>query len=199
MKKVGIYLLFVLLLTSVQNLFAFCGIEVDRVSEVKVLNSKAKALKGTDRKSDFTDVLSKKGIVTEIAFYSPKIVNIRHYKRNCHVKKQNLVVVMPKGIVPLKKTVKAHEMILSSQDLDVAYDRKEGTVRFSGKTGHSYSQRKTIREMRSLTGQVPLMPLWSFGYFQSKERYQSADETAGVVSHYRKIGVSLDGKNACPT
>lgn len=135
MKKVGIYLLFVLLLTSVQNLFAFCGIEVDRVSEVKVLNSKAKALKGTDRKSDFTDVLSKKGIVTEIAFYSPKIVNIRHYKRNCHVKKQNLVVVMPKGNVPLKKTVKAHEMILSSQDLDVAYDRKEGTVRFYKKDG----------------------------------------------------------------
>lgn len=30
-----------------------------------------------------------------------------------------------------------------------------------------------IAQMRNLTGQVPMMPLWTFGYFQSKERYKT--------------------------
>ena len=47
--------------------------------------------------------------------------------------------------------------------------------------------------MRDLTGQVPMFPLWTFGYWQSKERYKSQDELVGVVKKYREIGVPLDG------
>ncbi|NLX25220.1 MAG: DUF5110 domain-containing protein [Lentisphaerae bacterium] len=47
--------------------------------------------------------------------------------------------------------------------------------------------------MRDLTGQVPMFPLWTFGYWQSKERYKSQDETVGVVRKYRELGVPLDG------
>jgi len=50
-----------------------------------------------------------------------------------------------------------------------------------------------IRGMRYLTGQAPLMPLWTFGYWQSKERYKSQDELVGVVKKYRELGVPLDG------
>ena len=50
-----------------------------------------------------------------------------------------------------------------------------------------------IARMRDLTGQVPMFPLWTFGYFQSKERYKSQDETVDVVKKYRAIGVPLDG------
>lgn len=50
-----------------------------------------------------------------------------------------------------------------------------------------------IAQMRDLTGQVPMFPLWTFGYFQSKERYKSQDETVDVVKKYREIGVPLDG------
>ena len=50
-----------------------------------------------------------------------------------------------------------------------------------------------IAQMRSLTGQVPMFPLWTFGYFQSKERYKSQDELVGVVKKYRELGVPLDG------
>ena len=50
-----------------------------------------------------------------------------------------------------------------------------------------------IAQMRQLTGQVPMFPLWTYGFWQSKERYKSADETLGVVEHYRKLGVPLDG------
>lgn len=47
--------------------------------------------------------------------------------------------------------------------------------------------------MRDLTGQVPLFPLWTYGYWQSKERYKSQDEIVGVVRKYRELGVPLDG------
>ena len=50
-----------------------------------------------------------------------------------------------------------------------------------------------IAQMRQLTGQVPLFPLWTFGYFQSKERYKSQDELVEVVKKYRELGVPLDG------
>ncbi len=50
-----------------------------------------------------------------------------------------------------------------------------------------------IAQMRDLTGQVPMFPLWTFGFFQSKERYKSQDETVGVVQKYRELGVPLDG------
>lgn len=47
--------------------------------------------------------------------------------------------------------------------------------------------------MRDLSGQAPMFPLWSFGYWQSKERYKSQDELVGVVKKYRELGVPLDG------
>lgn len=50
-----------------------------------------------------------------------------------------------------------------------------------------------IAAMRSLTGQAPMFPYWTFGYWQSKERYKSQDEIVGVVKKYREIGVPLDG------
>jgi alpha-D-xyloside xylohydrolase len=50
-----------------------------------------------------------------------------------------------------------------------------------------------IAHMRNLTGQVPMFPLWTFGYFQSKERYKSQDELVDVVRKYRELGVPLDG------
>lgn len=50
-----------------------------------------------------------------------------------------------------------------------------------------------IAQMRNLTGQVPMFPLWTYGFWQSKERYKSQDETVGVVRKYRELGVPLDG------
>jgi alpha-D-xyloside xylohydrolase len=50
-----------------------------------------------------------------------------------------------------------------------------------------------IALMRDLTGQAPMIPLWTYGYWQSKERYKSQDELVGVVKKYRELGVPLDG------
>jgi len=50
-----------------------------------------------------------------------------------------------------------------------------------------------IAQMRHLSGQVPMFPLWTYGYWQSKERYKSAAETEAVVDKYRELQVPLDG------
>ena len=51
----------------------------------------------------------------------------------------------------------------------------------------------SIADMRELTGQAPMFPLWTFGYWQSKERYKSQDELVGVVNKYREQKVPIDG------
>ena len=50
-----------------------------------------------------------------------------------------------------------------------------------------------IAQMRHLSGDVPMFPLWTYGYWQSKERYKSSSETLGIVKEYRRLGVPLDG------
>ncbi len=49
-----------------------------------------------------------------------------------------------------------------------------------------------VSQIRELTGQAPMYPLWSFGFFQSRERYRSQEETTGVVDKYRELGIPLD-------
>ena len=50
-----------------------------------------------------------------------------------------------------------------------------------------------IAEMRHLSGDVPMFPLWTYGFWQSKERYKSPAEVVGVVDRHRKLQVPLDG------
>ena len=50
-----------------------------------------------------------------------------------------------------------------------------------------------IAEIRALTGDVPMFPLWTYGFWQSRERYKTQKETVGVVEKYRELGVPLDG------
>jgi len=50
-----------------------------------------------------------------------------------------------------------------------------------------------IAQMRHLSGDVPMFPLWTYGFWQSKERYKSAKETESIVDQYRAHNVPLDG------
>ena len=50
-----------------------------------------------------------------------------------------------------------------------------------------------IAQMRHLTGDVPMFPMWTYGFWQSKERYKSAAETESIVDKYRELQVPLDG------
>jgi alpha-D-xyloside xylohydrolase len=49
-----------------------------------------------------------------------------------------------------------------------------------------------IHQYRDLTGHAPLLPKWAYGFFQSKDRYESLDEIAGIAKRYRAEHIPLD-------
>jgi alpha-D-xyloside xylohydrolase len=49
-----------------------------------------------------------------------------------------------------------------------------------------------ISGYRQLTGKSALMPKWSYGFWQSRQRYNTQAEVTGVVSEYRKRKLPLD-------
>ena len=50
-----------------------------------------------------------------------------------------------------------------------------------------------VAQMRAISGDVPMMPLWTYGFWQSRERYKSQREITDVVAAYRNEGIPLDG------
>lgn len=47
-------------------------------------------------------------------------------------------------------------------------------------------------KMRQLSGTVPMLPKWTYGFWQSKERYKSWKEVQEVVNRYRSLRIPLD-------
>ena len=245
------------------------------------------------------------GIVTEIAFFTPEIINVRHYKTESKVEKPSLVVTLHKQAVSVLVSSADETTTLTSDALTVSYNKQTGCVTFYNKEGQqlltekegttmltarkdgsfdSYKVKQTFKlqtgerlyglgqlqngnwnqrgktydymiegntsvwipylhsskgyaiywdnpsptsykdqssgmslesavgygvdyyfllgstddgqvatqRMRQLTGQMPMIPLWAYGFFQSKERYESADETMSVMRRYRQMNVPLD-------
>ena len=50
-----------------------------------------------------------------------------------------------------------------------------------------------VAQIREMTGDVPMIPLYAYGYWQSRERYKSSRELTEVVDKYRELHVPLDG------
>ncbi|MRV72670.1 DUF5110 domain-containing protein [Duganella sp. FT92W] len=49
-----------------------------------------------------------------------------------------------------------------------------------------------IAGYRHLTGQAPMMPKWTYGFWQSRQRYETQEQLLDVVREYRKQGWPLD-------
>ncbi len=118
--------------------------------------------------------------------------------------KRNLKLHMIQGntddYIPFFVSVKGYGLFWDNYSPTVFEDNPESTS-FKSDVGdcidyyfmYGSNADGVIAQMRSLTGQVPMFPLWTFGYFQSKERYKGQDELVNVVKKYRELGVPLDG------
>ncbi len=49
-----------------------------------------------------------------------------------------------------------------------------------------------ISGVRHLTGKAPMLPLWAYGFFQSKERYMNQQESLDVLHRYRDSRIPID-------
>jgi alpha-D-xyloside xylohydrolase len=102
--------------------------------------------------------------------------------------------------VPFFQSTKGYGLFWDNYSPTTFSDNKEQTS-FSSEVGdgidyyfmYGKNADGVVACMRELTGQVPLFPLWTYGYWQSRERYKSQDELVGVVHKYRELGVPLDG------
>ncbi|MDR3740380.1 MAG: glycoside hydrolase family 31 protein [Terracidiphilus sp.] len=51
---------------------------------------------------------------------------------------------------------------------------------------------RIIHSYRSMTGHAPMLPKWSYGFFQSRDRYVSLDEIRTIANRYREQHIPLD-------
>lgn len=49
-----------------------------------------------------------------------------------------------------------------------------------------------IAGYRQLTGKAQMLPKWAYGFWQSRQRYETADQLTGVVAKYRSLGIPID-------
>ncbi len=103
-------------------------------------------------------------------------------------------------MVPVMHSVKGYAVFWDNYSPTTFSDNDEGTS-FNSEVGdcvdyyfmYGGNADGVVAQMRALTGEVPMFPLWTYGFWQSRERYKSQEELAGVVSKYRELEVPLDG------
>jgi len=102
--------------------------------------------------------------------------------------------------IPFFQSAKGYGVYWDNYSPTIFEDNAEGTT-FKSEVGdgidyyfmYGGSADGVIASMCDLTGQAPMFPLWTFGFWQSRERYKSQAELVGVVKKYRELGVPLDG------
>ncbi|NOY36574.1 MAG: DUF4968 domain-containing protein, partial [Chlorobi bacterium] len=103
------------------------------------------------------------------------------------------------AVVPMFVSTKNYGILWDNYSLTTFHDGTDGTA-LSSKvadaidyyfiTGSNLDE--VISGYRFLTGKAPMFGKWAYGYWQSKERYKTQEETVGVVKEYRKRRIPLD-------
>jgi alpha-D-xyloside xylohydrolase len=104
-----------------------------------------------------------------------------------------------KVVVPVLLSSRGYGILLDSYSLMTFHDDAFGSYLWTDVDdeldyyfvyGPEFDQ--IVQGIRQLTGKVPMLPRWAFGYIQSKERYRSQTELIEVVKEFRQRGLPLD-------
>ena len=101
--------------------------------------------------------------------------------------------------IPIVQSVKGYGIFWDNPSPTVFKDDAEGML-FESEVGEVVDYYfiwggdadGVIAGIRELTGHVPMLPLWSYGFMQSRERYKSSKELLDVLHGYRDRGVPID-------
>ena len=120
---------------------------------------------------------------------------ILNYRGHCqYLYQHNLKVAIPQIV-----STRGYAILWDTAALSVFHDDVYGSyfwidsceeLDFYFIYGPEFDQ--IVAGFRTLTGQLPLLPRWAYGYFQSKERYLDQSELIAVVEEYRARGLPLD-------
>ncbi len=120
------------------------------------------------------------------------ILNLRGQHQ--YLYQQNMKVA-----VPVLTSTRGYGILLDSTSLITFHDDAFGSYLWTDVDdeldyyfiyGPEFDQ--IVHELRHLTGRAPMLPKWTFGYIQSKERYTCQDELVQVVQEYRARRLPLD-------
>lgn len=118
--------------------------------------------------------------------------------------KRNVSLKMVQGnlddYIPFFQSVKGYGLFWDNYSPTYFDDNQNGTT-FKSEVGDCIdyyfmsggNADGVIASMRNLTGQAPMFPLWTYGFWQSRERYKTQDELVDVVKKFRELNVPLDG------
>lgn len=104
-----------------------------------------------------------------------------------------------KGLMPILVSTKGYGLLFDCYSAMTFRDDMHGAYiwsEFSDEMDFYFIYGPKIDDIingyRKLTGKVPMLPKWAFGYIQSKERYETQQELIDVVREYRRRNIPLD-------
>lgn len=104
-----------------------------------------------------------------------------------------------KVAMPVIVSSRGYGILFDSYSLSTFHDDRHGTYFWSECVdeldlyvvyGPAFDD--IVSGVRRLTGQATMLPKWSYGYVQSKERYETQEEVLEVATEYRDREIPLD-------
>lgn len=120
------------------------------------------------------------------------IWNLRHTTQYLH--QANLKVP-----IPMLVSDRGYGILLSTQGPVIFDDTQYGPYLYTEADKYldyffiEGNMEETVRGFRRLTGCASMLPKWIFGYLQSRERYETAEEIIHTAERFRAIGFPVDG------
>jgi alpha-D-xyloside xylohydrolase len=102
--------------------------------------------------------------------------------------------------MPFLVSSKGYALLWNTASLTEVDNRFPLSIGISSLAGHSIDyfliygpeMDNLIHQYRSLTGHAPMIPKWAFGFFQSKDRYESQKEILALGKKYRDRHIPMD-------
>ncbi len=101
--------------------------------------------------------------------------------------------------IPLLLSSKNYGILLSTESLfmfsengDEAFIQTEADAYLDHYFLFGEDLFSVVRSFRKLSGKAAMLPKWAYGYIQSKERYQSAQELTDTAEEFRKRNIGID-------
>ena len=115
---------------------------------------------------------------------------------------QDLAIKYMTGAIPVLLSTRGYGLMWDNYSASNFYGAEAGNTKFkyvseSGEMIDYYffygpEFDHIIALYRDATGQAPMFPKWSFGLFQSQDRYKSQAEVLSVKDNYRKNNIPVD-------
>jgi alpha-D-xyloside xylohydrolase len=115
---------------------------------------------------------------------------------------QDMAIKYMTGAIPVMLSTKGYGLMWDNYSASNFYGAEKDNTQFSyvsesGKQVDYYffygpSFDRIINLYRTATGKAPMFPKWSFGLFQSQDRYLSQDEIISVKNNYRNKNIPVD-------